>query len=170
MIILFFPPLITTHFVVFRLPWNCKTPIGYIGEIIFHVVTGQIFLFVTGIVILLFIAMCLHHQAFYQMYCHSLQKFECIITKQNHKKHLCELIRFHVSAKRLVAIFFIETFVTDFNFIQISWMLISAEAYSLFMLVKLIVLTVCIGIIFFMFDMVRAKKNVFLQNIMHRIR
>lgn len=63
------------------------------------------------------------------------------------------------SVKKMI--FFIETIVNDFNFIQISWMLISAEAYSLFMLVKLIFLTVCIGIIFFMVDVVRAKKKRF---------
>lgn len=89
--------------IIFRLPWDIRTPIGYIGEVIFHIITGQMFLFCTGVVLLLFIAMCLHHKAFYQMYCHSLHKFECVVKKQNHAKNLCELIRFHASVKGLVS-------------------------------------------------------------------
>lgn len=91
-------------FVNFSLPWNCGDPFGYIGEILFHIITGQLYIFCTGIVLLLFIAMCLHHQAFYQMYCHSLHKLECIKNKQNYRKNLCELIQFHVSVKKCVAI------------------------------------------------------------------
>lgn len=140
----------------FRLPWNHKTPIGYIGELLFHIITGQMFLFCTGVVLLLFIAMCLHHKAFYQMYCHSLHKFECSGKNRNHAEELCELIRFHASIKRLASALKISSPWQKIigSFYAFRWMLVSAEAYSYFMLVQLIFVTVSIGVILFLMDMV----------------
>lgn len=81
------------------LPWNITTPLGYFGEILYHVTTGQAYVFTNGMTLLFFIAICLHHQAFFQMFEHSVQNIE-----SNHQtnRQLCALIEFHNIIKRFV--------------------------------------------------------------------
>lgn len=55
-----------------------------------------------GTILLLFIAMCLHHRAFYKMYAHSLRELDHVDEKRNDRIVLCELIEFHGMAKRYV--------------------------------------------------------------------
>lgn len=85
-----------------RMPWNCETPFGYFWEMVFSFTTGQTYIFTNGLIILLFIAMCLHHQAFSDMFGHSLHKLDFEDEIQNDRKLIRELIEFHSMAKRCV--------------------------------------------------------------------
>lgn len=104
--------LITTIFILivisntylYRLPWNCEVPVGYFGEMVFHIVTAQLYLFCNGVILLEFVAICLHHQAFYKMYSHSLDDFDANENEANKKQYLCELIQFHSLIKGFVSI------------------------------------------------------------------
>lgn len=80
------------------MPWDTRTLVGYAGEITFHLITGALYLHFNGVVMLLFIAICLHHRAFYAMFCHSLQKFDH--EKNNPNQFLCQLIEFHILVKQ----------------------------------------------------------------------
>lgn len=92
--------MLLTKFISFfsSLPWNTNTLIGYAGEIVFHLITGALYLHLNGVIMLLFIALCLHHRAFYQMFCQKLQKFD-EKHNSNPKQFLCELIEFHILVK-----------------------------------------------------------------------
>lgn len=154
------------------MPWNVETPLGYFGEIHFHIITGQSYLFIYGTNVLLFIAMCLHHRAFSQMYEHSLLKLEFVAKKPNNKQFLCHLIDFHSTVKRFVRLvanifpFNWNIFYTSYIY---SWMLQSAEVYSPFVLVQLVCLTISISCIVFQFDMVtecQLFQSMFVQNVL----
>lgn len=80
------------------LPWDVTTPFGYCGEILYHLISGESYLFGNGMIILLYIAICLHHRAFYEMFEYSLHEFD---TNTNPKVFLSDLIEFH-TAKRFV--------------------------------------------------------------------
>lgn len=82
-----------------RLPWNQQTQIGFFIEIVFTTCVGEIYLIVNGSFLLLFISICLHHQAFSKMFQYFVQKFTKDDEYQNHKDFLCHLFRFHVSVK-----------------------------------------------------------------------
>lgn len=83
----------------FSLPWDQETPLGYFGEICISMICIEAYLLDNGALVLLFISMCLHHQAFYKMFQHSLLKLNRPDKNRNDKKHICNLIRFHISVK-----------------------------------------------------------------------
>lgn len=84
------------------MPWNQETSLGYLAEICLDVNQAVNYLFVIGIELVLFISLCLHHQAFYKMFQFFLRKFDCTDPKQNNQEILCELIRFHVMVEKCV--------------------------------------------------------------------
>lgn len=79
---------------IFSLPWNQTTPAGYFAEMCVSILFSYVYLILTGIPLLLFISMCIHHQAFLEMFKHWIGK-----SVQCDAKLLCDLIRFHISAK-----------------------------------------------------------------------
>lgn len=81
-----------------RLPWDQTTPLGYMGEICFVILTGACFM-ICGSFILLFISLCLHHRTFYTMIQHFVTEFDDLQEKHSENEILCNLIRFHISAK-----------------------------------------------------------------------
>lgn len=83
------------------LPWDQETPIGYFFEICVDNLFGEAYIFSASF-ILLFVSMCLHHQAFYQVFTHSL--LECNRPNANYENKLLlhRLIRFHITAKEYV--------------------------------------------------------------------
>lgn len=86
--------------ILFSLPWDCTTFIGYMGETIFQTVTGQCYLFSNGVVLLMFIAMYFHHHAFYQIFCEISENIDSANEEQKNKSIVCDLFRFHVLVKR----------------------------------------------------------------------
>lgn len=83
---------------LFRLPWNQDTLLGYLAEIVSIVVTDEAYLLTSGAVLLLYISMCLNHRAFYDMFQYLLK--DPPNRQQNHRKLLCDVIRFHTTVKR----------------------------------------------------------------------
>lgn len=81
---------------VFSLPWDQETLIGYIGMICCYLIAAGVYLIISAAFFILFISLCLHQQAFYEIFRHKLAKFE---KKQNDKKLLFEVIEFHNSVK-----------------------------------------------------------------------
>lgn len=76
------------------------TLLGYAGEICYDIVAGEAYLFASSIIVL-FISLCQHHQAFYKMFQLLLDKlnYSDDKRKQNAKDGLFQLIRFHTLAK-----------------------------------------------------------------------
>lgn len=81
------------------MPWNQKTPLGYLGELCVSIAAAGSYFIVSGTLLTLFISMCLHHNAFYEMFVHSVRALDHMNSVRNEKMHLCELIRFHTSIK-----------------------------------------------------------------------
>lgn len=94
--------LFDDFFLYFSAPWDQNTPIGYLFEISFSTSAGECYFIINGAVLLIFISVCLHHQAFYQMFLHSINEFDRLQNKRNGKQHLCELIKFHCNTKEWV--------------------------------------------------------------------
>lgn len=86
------------------MPWNRETPLGYAGEIIYFLWTAEGYIFVNAAIVLLFVAICLHHRAFYEMYCYELNKLNCVDKHRNNQQFLSDLIEFHISFKKYVKI------------------------------------------------------------------
>lgn len=113
--------LIKVH-LVYSLPWNQTTPLGYLAEICFQMLCGEAYLTFNGSVILLFISMCLYHQAFYKMFQYSMRKMNQPPDEgqQDTKGVLCNFIRFHISVKEWVFFTHSIQFRYDFLFAQ-NW-------------------------------------------------
>lgn len=79
----------------YSLPWNQHTLIGYFGETFATLLIGEAYGIANGSLLLLFVSLCMHHQAFYQMFQYSTSKLE----SRNAQEQLCKLIRFHSSVK-----------------------------------------------------------------------
>lgn len=85
---------------LFSLPWDQETFLGYVAEIICIVVTDEGYLLTSGAVLLLYISMCLHLRAFYEMFQHLLRERERPNRVENSEEFICDVIRFHNSVKR----------------------------------------------------------------------
>lgn len=91
--------LLGTHFIQlnhfhFSFPWNQATFAGYSAEICMTISIGYAYFALIGTQMLLFISLCIHHQAFYKMFKHSTDKSE-----KCDAKLLRDLICFNISTK-----------------------------------------------------------------------
>lgn len=85
----------------FSLPWNQSTALGYVGELCHSLPIGTDFFSVIGTFLLLFISMSQHHQAFYNMFKHTVDKLKQPDGKVRcDAKFLRDLIRFYISVKK----------------------------------------------------------------------
>lgn len=75
------------------LPWDQHTPVGYFLEICFDIIGGDVFFASNGWEILLFISICLYHQAFYKIFQHSVKKLDR--PHKGYHKYLGNLVEFH---------------------------------------------------------------------------
>lgn len=82
------------------MPWDLTTPIGYICGSLFSITAGTSYFIINGTVLLIFVSIGLHHQAFYEMFLHLINEFERLKEKQNGKQHLCKVIDFHATTKQ----------------------------------------------------------------------
>lgn len=87
------------HLFMFSLPWNQLTPLGYSAEILYDIIVGEAYLLTNGKLLLFLMSMCIQHQAFSQMFQHTLQKLDHNENSCNDNKILCELVRLHSSIK-----------------------------------------------------------------------
>lgn len=78
------------------LPWDQKTIIGYIGMMCYHLFTADMVLLLNGAFFILFISLCLHQEAFYEIFHRKLQHIE------KNQKLIFEVINFDNSVKKLV--------------------------------------------------------------------
>ena len=82
------------------LPWNRDELLGYFGEIMLTLLSGEAGIFVITTLILLFISICYYHQAFYKIFKQTLKKLDRSMGDKNYKKLLLhDLIEFHVLVK-----------------------------------------------------------------------
>lgn len=140
------------------LPWDAETGFGYFNEILFHTIAGQGYIFFNGTLVLLFIAICLHHEAFFKMHQHLLHNLDKVDKSRNNKKFLCKLINFQVSIRRYAGLNFNQFNSLSFQIIfhsSNSWMMDSVDAYSPFVLLQLVCLTICIACVIFGLDLVK---------------
>lgn len=86
------------------LPWSQSTIVGYFGEQLLINVMCFIYSVINGVLLLLFISICLHYRTFYEIIKHWIDEWNNENANGNtnrcDEKFLCELIRFHVSAKK----------------------------------------------------------------------
>lgn len=76
------------------MPWNQTTLLGYFGESFIVAVDCTSYLFTTGVFLLLFLSLCIHHQAFHKMFKHSIDTLNQCDKNCCDEKYLCGLIRF----------------------------------------------------------------------------
>lgn len=84
----------------FRMPWNQQTKLGYFAEMCHSIVVTIYYFLFNGVFLLTFIGLCLHHQAFYQMFQHRLRTHDD--PDQNNAEILRHLVCFHISVKEWV--------------------------------------------------------------------
>lgn len=83
----------------FSVPWNQSTPVGYVEEMCFSIPISFGYFFVSGTFSLLFISICVHHQAFYEMFKLSVNKLKRSNVRRCDAKFLRDSIRFHILVK-----------------------------------------------------------------------
>lgn len=86
------------------LPWNEETPLGYIAEIGFNIAIDQAYMISNGALLLLFISICLHHQAFSQIImCQMTTKLNTNDDQQqcecDNTENLADIVRFQITIK-----------------------------------------------------------------------
>lgn len=82
-----------------RLPWDATTPSGYFWEIFLSTVYIETYYTVNGPVLLIFVSICMHNQAFYEMFSHSVREMDDLRDARMEKMHIFYLVRFHVTIK-----------------------------------------------------------------------
>lgn len=145
--------------IFFRLPWDQQTSLGYFGETCYFVVVSLTYLTINGTFMLLFISMCLHDYAFYQMFQHFIRKWHESDANRNGAAFLCKLIRFHVSVKKWVwSTFwaFNQNLNVFFEFF-FSWFLMSADVYSRIVMIQLLCSMIMMACAFFQLDLVSTN-------------
>lgn len=86
----------------FSLPWNQTTLMGYSGEICVIISAGFASFAISGALLILFVSVSLHHQAFYKIFKYKLDAVDRCEENQCDEMFLRDLIRFHISAKEWV--------------------------------------------------------------------
>lgn len=88
------------------LPWDQHTPTAYIIEMFFNLFSLQIYTLISGVIMFLFISLCLYHRAFYQMFRQSAGELKTSDRKSYHKKYIFKLLQLHITTKKYVSHFF----------------------------------------------------------------
>lgn len=131
------------------LPWNQMTFSGYFGEIAFSTVICPISLIVNG--------------AFYDIFEHSIDKWNHLDKNLCDESFICDRIRFHVPIKRsnswenTIHISIKDLLYFTFPFLR-SWFLQSAKVYNPFVVVQLISSVMVSAIFILYLDMVCWMK------------
>lgn len=86
------------------LPWNQRTPLGYLGEIIFSIINMEAFLIVSAEVILIFIFMCKNNFIFTAMFVDFIEEFDRAHKRREKNDVIRKLVQFHNNVKRLALV------------------------------------------------------------------
>lgn len=135
-------------------PWDQQSLLGYFGDVCFIELFSHMYLFVNGAFLLLFISLCVHHREFYEIVRYLALQLDHADTQRNDKKLLCQLIRFHASAKEWVDLLskvpnwryfgfvsLVSSQIADFFWLQLtstvrwlrfSWLLAWSQWHALF--------------------------------------
>lgn len=81
------------------MPWNQQTKIGYFAEICHSIVVTVYYFLCNGVFLLTFIGLCLHHEAFYEIFQHTLRKSDDPDHRRNDTEFIRRLVSFHISVK-----------------------------------------------------------------------
>lgn len=82
------------------MPWNQSTFLGYIAEQNLMCFFGGTYMVGDGVVLLLFVSICMHHQAFYEMFEFSINEWNQLDANPNDDQFILDQIRFHISVKK----------------------------------------------------------------------
>ncbi|XP_055310916.1 putative odorant receptor 69a [Sitodiplosis mosellana] len=129
----YFDVALVFHPCRYILPWDQSTIPGYFAEIAFSILTAECYIVYNGAILLSFVSICLHHQAFYNIFYYSLRK----LGRPNEKELLCDLVDFHNSIK--------------------SWFSETADIYSPHFMVQLIINVLMLAIFVFQLDQQISK-------------
>lgn len=78
-----------------------STLVGYLGEDFYIIYFAVIFGIVAGMLLLLFISICIFHLAFSKMFEHSIEKWnEKSDGIKNNEQFIFDLISFHIEVKK----------------------------------------------------------------------
>lgn len=83
----------------FSVPWNQSTLSGYIGEENFICYCGGTYMVSDGVILLLFISICTHHQAFYDVFANTIDQWNRRDANQNDEQFIFDLMRFDILIK-----------------------------------------------------------------------
>lgn len=84
----------TFFIILFSLPWDQHTLIGYIGEVVFTIIFGGAFFICNGAYLIFFISICWHLKALSKMFQHSAQKLNEPNDDRDDEEYICGLIQF----------------------------------------------------------------------------
>lgn len=79
------------------LPCDQHTKLGYFYELIFDFFVANNYMFVSVFSFVLFVSLCMFHPAFYKIFEHHVRIMNGRDERRNYKKHIIDLIRFHMS-------------------------------------------------------------------------
>lgn len=68
-------------------------------ELCFSIAGGGSCAIVYSTLLIFFISICLHHQAFYKMFSHLVFELNTMHENRNRKQLMREIVRFHITAK-----------------------------------------------------------------------
>lgn len=150
-----------------RLPWDQRTELGYFGEIVVSVLASNNYIFFNGLFLLLFVSLCFHHRAFYQMVEHSFHVLQRSNSRRIDKLFLSDQIRFHIIVREYVHVQSYTQNVCTLNYTKLqfvySWFLDSADVYSPQLVGQMICCVILLASTIFQLDLViwfdRAKLN-----------
>lgn len=113
-------------------------------------------MFINGGILLLFVSICLVHQAFSTMYLSLLNQLNDIDDNCSRRELLCKLVRFAVASKRKFLYYLEHTikFYRIFSPNIFRWFFNSADVYSLMILVHSFCSILFLTCIIFQFDLV----------------
>lgn len=80
---------------ILRMPWNQETKIGYFAEIIHSIVVTVYYFLCNGAFLLTFIGLCLHNQAFYQIFKYTLRHHN-LDNRESDANFIRHLVSFHI--------------------------------------------------------------------------
>ena len=73
---------------------------GYFGEQMALILCGGLYMIGLGVILLLFVSICVHHQAFCKIFEYSIDEWnQCDDKNQNDEKFIFDLMQFHISVK-----------------------------------------------------------------------
>lgn len=139
------------------MPWNQSTYVGYVGEIGFSVVTCEAYFLVDGLLLLLFISICLYFRSFREILKNSIRIRNQFDGNRFDHEFLCDLIRFHISIKKWVK----QQLANILN----NWRILcscfeeSDEIYSSFMIVQLFIWVFGVSVVAVFVGMVSSMRS-----------